>query len=61
MNGEPVMQPRCPGCLTERYGATVLAFSHGAPCPQCGHSKVYTNKELYRRALSEARQREARR
>lgn len=51
----PVMQPRCPACLVEHYCLNVVAISHGAPCPGCGHSRVYTNVDEYRFALRLAR------
>lgn len=58
-DNDPVIQPRCPGCLVEHYCLNVLAVSHGAPCPGCGHAHVYENVEDYRRALRLARAREA--
>ena len=54
---KPVMQPRCPNCLTEHPGPAVWTISHGQPCPACGHAQIFEEIDDYRAALRAARQR----
>lgn len=55
---KPCLQPRCPNCLLELWGAAVLAFSYGGcMCGGCGYvSQVMTAAE-YRAALADTRSR----
>jgi hypothetical protein len=55
MSDGPIYQPRCPRCLAEHYALDVPAVSRGAPCLNCGHSKVYTNDAEYIADLRAAR------
>lgn len=54
MGGDIVWQTRCPACTIEHDGPQLLAISLGNAACSCGHSFVYTDREVYRAALRAA-------